>query len=71
MYEVLPAPGWYNPIQSLEVGEAIPFHVAVSVAPEGMLVGVAVRVGPGIVVFWVIASDVLTGKIEVVCAVTE
>jgi hypothetical protein len=44
MYAVLAAPGWYNPIQSVEVGEAFRSHVAVSVPPAAMLEGLAVSI---------------------------
>ena len=45
MYAVLAVPGRYKPIQSVELGEAIPFQAAVSMPPGGMLVGLAVSVG--------------------------
>ena len=44
MYAVLAVPGRYKPIQSVELGEAIPFQAAVSMPPGGMLVGLAVSV---------------------------
>ena len=44
MKAVFGAPGGYNPIQSVELGEGIPDHVAVSVPPSGMEAGFAVRV---------------------------
>src|SRR5688572_13385622 len=45
MYVLLVAPGWYNPIQSVELGAVIELHAAVRVLPEGMEVGLAERVG--------------------------
>jgi hypothetical protein len=45
MYAVLGVPARCKPIQSVEVGEAIPFHVTVRMPPEGMEVGLAVRLG--------------------------
>jgi hypothetical protein len=44
MYAVLAAPGWYNPIQSVEVGEVFRSQVAVSVPPGAMLEGLAVSI---------------------------
>jgi len=44
MKAVFAAPGWYNPIQSVELGEGIPAHVAVIVPPGAMEVGLAVSV---------------------------
>jgi hypothetical protein len=50
MGDVFAAPRRYKPIRAFELGEAIPFHVAVTVPPPGRLAGVAVRVGPATVV---------------------
>jgi hypothetical protein len=44
MYAALEVPGRYKPIQSVALGEAIPFQVAVSAPPVGMVVGLAVKV---------------------------
>jgi len=44
MYAVLEVPGRYKPLQSVALGGAIPFQVAVSVPPAGMVVGLAVKV---------------------------
>ena len=46
MYSLLDALGWYNPIKSVELGEAIPAQVAVTVLSEETEVGLAVSVGP-------------------------
>ena len=43
MKALFAAPGGYNPIQSAELGEAIPDHVAVSAPPGPIDVGLAVR----------------------------
>jgi hypothetical protein len=44
MYAMLEVPGRYKPIQSVALGEAIPFQVAVSAPPAEMVVGLAVKV---------------------------
>ena len=41
------APGAYRPIQSLAVGAAIPFHVAVIVPPSGTEFGLVTNVAGG------------------------
>jgi hypothetical protein len=46
MYEVLPVPGWYNPTQSVCVGEETAFHVAVTIPPAGIVDSAVVKVGP-------------------------
>jgi hypothetical protein len=43
MYAVLGVPARYKPIQSVKVGEEIPFHVAVSVPPGEMALGLTIR----------------------------
>jgi hypothetical protein len=40
------APGAYRPIQSVELGEAMPLHVAVTEAPAATIDGLALRVTP-------------------------
>jgi hypothetical protein len=47
---VLAALGWYNPIQSLEVGDPIPFHADVKVPPAVVAAGLALRVGVATVI---------------------
>ena len=56
---MLAAPGRYMQIQSVEVGEAILFHVALTVPPAGTVVGLTVKLKlPVTVKLLLVASSV-------------